>query len=159
MQSTCQFPEHWSAGGRSSQPPALLSHVEWQTYFKCCLQLMGPAISLSDNNPGNSLFYRIQDIWASVVVLNHLELNFVQSDECGCLHSSTSSHSAWPAPLLKMLSFFQSVFLASLSKIRCLDLQFNSTHQQSILCCFHHTISVIQLEIRNSDIPSSSFII
>lgn len=35
------------------------------------------------------------------------------------LYSSTWKHLLWPAPLLKILSFFQRAFLASSSKIKC----------------------------------------
>lgn len=37
---------------------------------------------------------------------------------CIFFHSSTCSHPIWPAPRLKILSFLQCVFLASLSKFR-----------------------------------------
>jgi hypothetical protein len=101
--------------------------------------------------------------------LMHLDLFFVQGDKCGSififfLHTNCQFDQHY---LLKMLSFFHCICLASLSTIKCHSLWiyfwlFNSIPliDLSVLipCSFYHYCSVVELEVKDGDSPSGSFI-
>ena len=103
--------------------------------------------------------------------LIHLDLSFVQGDKygsiCILLHADIQLDQHH---LLKMLSFFHCMVLASLSKsqvsVGVWDsfwvfnlILFHPSVSIQIPCSFYHYCSIVQLKVRNGDISRDSFII
>ena len=90
--------------------------------------------------------------------LIHLDLSFLHGDRYGSIcillyvDIQLCQHH-----LLKMLSFFHCIILASLSKIRCSILLVNPSVFMTIPS-FLYSSSIIELVVRNGDAPGSSFI-
>jgi hypothetical protein len=99
--------------------------------------------------------------------LIHLDLSFVQGDKY--FHFSTYRQPVRPAPFIEDVFFFSLVYFwcqrSSNCKYVVLLWVFNSISlinmsvSVPILCNFYHYCSVVNLEVRDGDSPSSSFIV
>jgi hypothetical protein len=102
--------------------------------------------------------------------LIHLDFSLVQSGKYGSIFILLHTDSQLDQHhLLKMLSFFHCIFLASLSKIKvsvsfyfwvCNSIPLiNMSVSVPIPCSFYHYCSVVKLEVRDGESPCCSFIV